>query len=50
MLDQSELREFKPSFLTKMEDEDIADIFSKLDVEVAIDDCNFNKTVRIDWF
>ena len=33
-----------------MEDEDIADIFSKLDVEVAIDDCNFNKAVGIDWF
>ena len=33
-----------------MEDEDIADIFGKLDVEMAIDDCNFNKAVRVDWF
>ena len=50
MLDQSKLREFKPSFVTEMEDEDIADLFSKLDVEAAIEDCNFNKAVGIDWF
>ena len=33
-----------------MEDEGIADIFSKLDVEMAIDNCNFNNAVGIDWF
>ena len=50
MLDQSELREYKPSFVTQMEDEDIAYIFGKLDVEMAIDDCNFSKAVGVDWF
>ena len=31
-------------------DDDIADVFIKLNVEVVIDDCNFNKALGIDWF